>query len=97
MYLIFGAFISGMFVRCVKNIKFRSSLILFIMLIMFFGVHISVSQFMLIIERIRQYARDWDLRDKTIQTTSEHPQQIGVPRGKYDQDLVYVEMFYESK
>ena len=64
---------------------------------MFFGVHISVSQFMLIIERIRQYARDWDLRDKTIQTTSEHPQQIGVPRGKYDQDLVYVEMFYESK
>ena len=89
MYLVFGAFISGMFVPRIKNIEFRSSLILCIMLIMFFGVRISVSQLMLTIEPIRQYARDWDLRDKTIQTTSEHPQRIDVPRGKYDQDMFF--------
>ena len=35
------------------------------------------------IEPIRQYARDWDLRDNTILSTTEKPRRIDVPREKY--------------
>jgi len=38
-----------------------------------------------------------DLHDNTIRTTTEKPRRIDVPREKYKQDLVFVEMFYEAK
>jgi len=38
-----------------------------------------------------------DLFDNTIRTTTEKPRRIDVPWEKYEQDLVFVEMFYEEK
>ncbi len=38
-----------------------------------------------------------DLRDSIIRTTTEKPRRIDVPMEKYEQDLVFVEMFYEAK
>ena len=98
MYLVLGVFVFGMSLPRVTNNQLKTSLTILIMMIMFFGSRISVNQLLLTIEPVRQFAREWDLRDKTVRMTSELPQRIeDVPWEKYEQGFECVELYYQTK
>jgi len=98
LYLVFGVFIFGICLPRVTNNLLRTSVAILIMMIMVFGSLISLSQLILTVEPVRQYARDWDLRDKTVRTTSEMPQRLlDVPWDEYEQDLECVQLYYQTR
>ena len=96
-YLVFGVFIFGMFLPRVTNNLLKTSITILIMMIMFFGSRISVSQLMLTIEPVRQYARDWDLRDKTVRLTEELPQRIDVPWEDHEAGFKWARLYYQTR
>jgi len=98
LYLVFGVFVFGTCLPRFTNNLLKTSLTFLIMMIMFSGARISLSQLMLTIEPMRQFAREWDLRDETVRTTSELPQRIeDVPWDKHEQGFNCVQLYYQTK
>lgn len=97
LYLVFGLYIFGLFLPRVSSKQLKVSLTILIMQIMLIGSFISISQLVLTIEPMRQYARDWDLRDVTVRTTSELPHRLKVPWDEYEQNLGDFRRYYRTR
>ena len=98
LYLVFGVFTFGMCLPRFSNNLLKTFLTFLIMIIMFSGAYVGVSQLLLTIEPMRQFAREWDLRDETVRMTLEAPQRIeDVPWDKYEQGFNCVQSYYQTK
>ncbi len=97
LYLVLGSFIFGLLAPRPASRHLKVVLLLLALQMLLIGSAVSISQLTRTIEPMRQYARDWDLRDYKARTASELTHRLKVPWEQYEQNLGDFRKYYRSR